>query len=161
MKADPTPTQRAIIDEICALISVGDSLRQACKKMREKLPGVAPAGASNFLNWIEGHTDLEERYAQARAECLEFRFEELQQMAQDSKAAKTKEEAAGWRNEIDVRKWQLSKMAPQRYGDRVALTGPDGGPVNSTPVVVQIAGMDPIAASRAYQDFVNGSGSKT
>lgn len=141
-------------------MSVGASLRKACAVVREEFGKLAPAGASNFLAWVDGHPELEERYARARRDCLEFLFEELEDLAEKSKKAETKEEAAGWRNMIDVRKWQLSKMAPQRYGDRVAITGADGGPVQAAPVVVQIAGMDPIAASKAYQDLMNGN-SKT
>lgn len=30
---------------------------------------------------------------------------------------------------VDSRKWLASKIAPKLYGDRVALTGADGGPL--------------------------------
>jgi hypothetical protein len=32
---------------------------------------------------------------------------------------------------VDVRKWYLSKIAPKRYGERLAheVSGPDGGPI--------------------------------
>jgi hypothetical protein len=33
------------------------------------------------------------------------------------------------RNRIDARKWIAARLLPKRYGDRVELTGPDGGPV--------------------------------
>lgn len=156
MKTDLTPTQRAIIEEIFERMRVGDSLRQACVKARANFGKLAPYDAAGFLRWIEGHTDLEQQYARARRTCHEFLFDEIKRLSEESKRAETKGEVQGYRNMIDALKWQLSKMDPGRYGDRVAVTGPDGGPVNSTPVVVQIAGMDPIAASRAYQDFVNG-----
>lgn len=30
---------------------------------------------------------------------------------------------------VDTRKWVASKMKPKKYGDRVELTGPGGGPI--------------------------------
>jgi hypothetical protein len=35
---------------------------------------------------------------------------------------------------IETMKWRASKLAPKRYGDKLALAGPDGGPLQ---VVVQ------------------------
>jgi hypothetical protein len=39
------------------------------------------------------------------------------------------EHIARSRLRVDTRKWLLSKALPKVYGDRVALTGADGGPV--------------------------------
>ncbi len=33
------------------------------------------------------------------------------------------------RLQVDTRKWLLSKLIPRQYGDTVALTGADGGPL--------------------------------
>jgi hypothetical protein len=35
---------------------------------------------------------------------------------------------------IDARKWLASKLAPKKYGDKLAaeVSGPDGGPVNTS-----------------------------
>lgn len=30
---------------------------------------------------------------------------------------------------VDSRKWLMSKIAPKRYGEKVAVTGADGGPI--------------------------------
>lgn len=30
---------------------------------------------------------------------------------------------------VDTRKWLLSKLKPERYGDRVEHSGPQGGPI--------------------------------
>ena len=30
---------------------------------------------------------------------------------------------------VDTRKWLMSKMLPRKYGDKMALTGGDGGPI--------------------------------
>lgn len=36
---------------------------------------------------------------------------------------------------VDVRKWYLSKLAPKKYGEKVALTDGDGKPLQGAPVV--------------------------
>ncbi len=58
---------------------------------------------------------------------------------------------------IDTRKWLLSKMLPRIYGDKseVALTGPNGGPVQSVAVTVPVN--DPIEAARVYQKVMSES----
>jgi hypothetical protein len=33
---------------------------------------------------------------------------------------------------VDTRKWLLSKALPKVYGDKIAHTGPDGGPLAIT-----------------------------
>ena len=46
---------------------------------------------------------------------------------------------------IDARKWAASKLAPKRYGERIAqeITGADGGPVKTEATVT-------IAPDEAY-----------
>ena len=58
---------------------------------------------------------------------------------------------------IDTRKWMLSKMLPKVYGDKteVAVTGANGGPVQSERVVVS---KDPMEAMRTYQRVMSGDG---
>jgi hypothetical protein len=58
---------------------------------------------------------------------------------------------------IDTRKWMLSKMLPKSYGDKaeVAVTGANGGPVQSERVTVPAV---PIEAARVYQKFMSGDG---
>lgn len=39
------------------------------------------------------------------------------------------------RLQVDTRKWLLSKMRPEKYGDRLTLANPQGGPVIPLAVV--------------------------
>jgi hypothetical protein len=57
---------------------------------------------------------------------------------------------------IDTRKWLLSKMLPKVYGDKseVAVTGANGGPVQSQSVTVSVN--DPIEAAKVYQKLMSG-----
>jgi hypothetical protein len=59
---------------------------------------------------------------------------------------------------VDTIKWRVSKLAPKRYGDRLALSGPEGGPVEikhtvvsdlSTETLLRIA--EELEAKRAAQ----------
>jgi hypothetical protein len=59
---------------------------------------------------------------------------------------------------IDTRKSLLSKMLPKVYGDKteVAVTGPNGGPVQSENVTMTVPINDPIEAARVYQKLMSG-----
>lgn len=151
-----TPTQEHFAALILERLALGESLRGICRDLREKAPGVAPA-VPTFLDWCSANPPLAERYARAREEGLGFLFDEIEVIAEESKKAETKEEAAGFRNLIDARKWRLSKM-DRRYSDRVELTGAAGSPlVPQAAVAVNVLTMDPIAASKAYQDLMKGT----
>jgi hypothetical protein len=54
---------------------------------------------------------------------------------------------------MDALKWHASKLLPKVFGDKteVAVTGANGGPVQSERVVVPA---DPIEAARVYQKFM-------
>ncbi len=58
--------------------------------------------------------------------------------------------------QIDARKWAAAKLRPKKYGDRVALTGPDGGSIQTESVaaVVPINSDDSI---QFYRKLINGS----
>jgi len=45
---------------------------------------------------------------------------------------------------IDARKWLASKLAPKKYGDKVAaeLSGPDGGPIREALIVEYVRPKD-------------------
>ena len=75
--------------------------------------------------------------------------------------ARGNDERGGWelngehiqrsRVRIDTRKWMLSKMLPKVYGDKteVAVTGANGGPVQSERVTVPA---DPIEAAQGISE---------
>jgi hypothetical protein len=81
---------------------------------------------------------------------------------------KGKDERGGWelngeniqrsRVRIDTRKWLLSKMLPKVYGDKteVAVTGANGGPLQTVSATVEIPANDPIEAARVYQKLMSG-----
>ena len=54
----------------------------------------------------------------------------------------------------------LSKMLPKVYGDKteVAVTGANGGPVQTVNATVEIPANDPIEAARVYQKLMSADG---
>lgn len=98
----------------------GLSLRAACESA-----GVAP---SSFLRWVDDDAELAEQYARARERLLDAKAEELEEIGERAAAAETAVEVAGLRLLSDNRKWLLAKLAPRKYGEKIAVGGADDLP---------------------------------
>ena len=55
----------------------------------------------------------------------------MERQRQDGSVAVDHEHIQRSKLRVDTRKWAMSKMAPKKYGERVAMehSGPDGGPI--------------------------------
>jgi len=103
-------------------MQAGVSLRQSCK-----LAGVSPP---TFLRWCTDSPTLSERYAQAREAMLDAILDETLALCDApipcDDHGKTDVGLVNQRRlQVDTRKWLLSKLAPQRYGDRLDVTMTD------------------------------------
>lgn len=112
----------------------GQSLRGACE-----ITGVA---VTTFLGWVDGDKELAEHYARARERLLDFHAEQILEIADTPQiGVKTKSNEKGEivervegdmiehrRLQVEARKWLLSKLAPKKYGDKVAIGGADDLP---------------------------------
>lgn len=125
-----------IAAQICERITRGETLRGICRS-DPKLP--AP---STFLAWVEKDESLRERYARARSFGIDAIAEEIVEIADDSAndyietedgPKLNSEHVQRSRLRVDARKWLLSKLRPDKYGEASSLTvqGPNGGPVQS------------------------------
>lgn len=143
-----TPTQTVQTEEILRRLTLGESLRKICSV--DWLPAI-----QTFLDWVAADEGLTGRYVRAKREGIDFLFDQLAELAEQSKRAETKGEIAGYRNQIDVLRWQLSKLDPKRLGDRVAVeaSGPDGGPIRHAATVV--VSLDPAAAAQEYKTLMD------
>lgn len=128
-KPGPTPCYtKDLAIEICLRLSSGQSLRQICKDPH--IPS-----RETIYNWLfnssEYQAEFTEMYNQARACQMEGWAEEIIEIA-DDKSEDVVEDAKGnqylnkefvmrSRVKIDARKWVMSKMAPKKYGDRIAV----------------------------------------
>lgn len=112
--------RESAIDEILERLREGESLRQILPKtgLPQHLPSM-----SQFMNWLNEDSErgraLVERYTRAREAWAEIQNEEMEQIAKDCKTMVDVQRA---RLVIDVKKWDLSKRFPRRFGDKVDVT---------------------------------------
>ena len=111
---------------VLSLMADGKSTTAACSAV-----GI---GWQGFLNWVERTPDNKERYARARAQLLERMAEEIHEIADTpvmgevtttrpdgSIEVKAGDMIEHRKLRIEARKWTLSKLLPQKYGDRQIL----------------------------------------
>ena len=122
--------------QICEHIAQGKSLRTIAEM--EGMPHQA-----TIMAWLDGsHPDFSEQYARAREAQADKLAEETLLIADESSQdtyvdadgnVKTNTEAIQRSKlRVDTRKWLASKMAPKKYGDKVAIGGADDlGPVQT------------------------------
>lgn len=112
--------------EILSRLANGETLRAICRS--EGMPSEA-----GVRFWVVDDPDFAAQYARARGVGLDCIAEETIEIA-DDKARDSNDRRVA----IDARKWFLSKLRPDKYGDRAAveLTGANGGPVQSTHEIV-------------------------
>ena len=137
----PTVYTGAIADEVCTRLAAGETLREICRS--DYMPD-----EKTVRSWaIENRSGFSPRYARARDLQIEHWADELISIADDASndwmRRNGKDEALGWqfngehvqrsRLRSDNRKWLLSKLKPERYGERVD--------VNSTATVKTVDSM--------------------
>ena len=131
MTGRPTAYTEALAEEICARIAGGETLKQVCRD--EHIPA-----DSTVRTWVlDDREGFSARYARARDLHLEGMADDITEIAEDgsndwmereTKSGRiirtvNEEAVARSRLRIDSRKWLLSKLKPERYGDSLKLTG--------------------------------------
>lgn len=111
----PTTYTPELAAAICDRVANGESLRAVCRDT-----GVSIGG---FLGWVLKHDDLREQYTRAREIQAHVLADETQEIV-DSEP-----DPARARVRLDQRKWHAGKLLPKVYGDKLGLTGGDGGPL--------------------------------
>lgn len=115
--------KQAIIDEVLERISNGESIHEIAKS-----PNMPSAELLN--RWIINDTHgAGSRYMHAREARADRIAREIFEIADN---APTRDPAAvnKARLQVDARKWYLSKILPEKYGDHIELTGRNGGPLS-------------------------------
>jgi hypothetical protein len=112
----------AIADRVCELMIEGVSLRAICE-----MSGM-PARRSIFY-WLQNNGEFREKYEIARLMQVECWAHEIIEIADDTSGDFVINERGERvidheainraRLKIDARKWLMSKLHPQRFGDRV------------------------------------------
>lgn len=104
-------------NDILDSIAQGDSLRTIARRSGMPSPGAIVKRARTC-------EDFGKRYAAAREAAIELQADELLAIADDSD-----EDVQRSRLRVDVRKWLMSKLIPTKYGDKMQVSGNDGGPI--------------------------------
>jgi hypothetical protein len=131
--------KEAILNSIFDDISKGLSLRKACKN------GGIPR--MTFYNWIDEDQKSIDRYTRAKEQGIEARFESIEEdyNEEPQRDPETGKIDSAWvqlqRLKIDSKKWELSKLAPKKYGDKIDVTSK--GESIQTPSIVNVKIVEP------------------
>jgi hypothetical protein len=108
-------------EALCALVADGCGLKSASAKL-----GIARRSARR---WEAEVPEFTRALAAARLEALENMAEELVELSDAVEKSGSMAEVQAQRLRIDTRRWVLSKLRPERYGDHLQLTGAGDQPL--------------------------------
>jgi hypothetical protein len=120
----PSDFTDVIAQRICDGVSEGKSLREICEA--DDMPG-----RSTVFRWLEANSIFRDQYARAKAFLADMDADDIVDIA-DGKVpvAADGEDVEGPakdpardRLRVDARKWRASKLAPKKYGDKLAHVG--------------------------------------
>ena len=106
-----------ILNNIFNMIESGKSLRFALSQI--------PLSSSTFFIWIEENPEKSKHYAYVTDIRTELKFESIEQdySEEPQRDAETGRIDSAWvqlqRLKIDAKKWELSKLNPKKYGDKI------------------------------------------
>jgi hypothetical protein len=123
MAKRPASTYTVALGEaICALVADGVSLQAISATL-----GMPPR--STIRSWIECDPAFKAQMDRALVLGLEHHFGEIITIADAVAGSDSPAAVNAARLRIDARKWILSKLAPERFGEQLALTGARGEPL--------------------------------
>ena len=120
--------------KILLSIEEGNSLRATLK--REGMPT-----STTFYEWIDNDKEKAIHYARAIEARAELKFESIEQdySEEPQRDAETGRIDSAWvqlqRLKIDAKKWELSKLNPKKYGDKIQQE--HSGEVKTTTTVIR------------------------
>jgi hypothetical protein len=106
-----TEQQQEIIRRMCE----GESLRSICRT--EGFPT-----SSAVIQWMEKDEAFAKHYARAMETRADVYFDRIDEVSTAAESAENAVQVAGLRLKADNIKWQLARMAPKKYGDKIETT---------------------------------------
>lgn len=101
----------------------GRSVRDILKNRdKTKLPA-----RSTFNDWVSKDSSLADRYARAMIDRIELKFESIEAdySEEPQRDPETGKIDPAWVNlqrlKIDAKKWELAKLMPKKYGDKLEV----------------------------------------
>ncbi len=142
MTGRPTLYSEEIAAEVCERLAAGESLRQMCRD--EHLP----AEATVRLWAIENREGFSARYTQARELGFLSMADEIIEIADDGSNDWIERETEKGRKFVELnhehvsrsnlrvstRRWLLERVMQTQFGSSMALTGKNGGPIQTEEV---------------------------
>ena len=111
-------------DILCEELAQGAALYRLCAE-RDDLPA-----ERTVYQWLEKMPEFAQKYARARERQQDRESDHIIEIAD------TEPDPNRARVRIDARKWRASKLAPKRFGERVAHTDADGASLIPAPAEV-------------------------
>lgn len=139
----PSDYSEELADIICERLADGESLRSICRD--EGMPH-----ASTVCRWLasDDRAAFREQYTRARELQADALFDEALEIADTPvEGVKTKVTSDGKtetttgdmiehrRLRVDTRKWMVGKLAPKKYGEKLALGSDPDNPLPMVPVI--------------------------
>ena len=135
----PSSYTLELAESFCAELACGRPMKEICAD-----PGMPDA--RTIFRWLNQHEEFQRLYVIARAAACDAMAAEILEIADDTSSDWIEEPAKSGngrvrradnavvqraRLRIESRKWLLSKLKPEKYGDvqQTQLTGPGGGPL--------------------------------
>lgn len=108
--ARPSKFSDELANTICRRLADGESLRTICKDVR--MPS-----RESVRRWLNENSLFRGQYATARDQMVDALAEKALERAETA----TGENANARRLYVDTVKWYTGKVAPKKYGERVAM----------------------------------------
>lgn len=128
-----SPKPKAKPDKAAIANAVFDGMRSGLSALRACQAAGVPQ--STFNGWVDADPALAEEYARARDDLIELIATQTIEIA-DAPVGSTESGSTDsgavqkQRLQVDTRRWLLSKLAPKKYGDRMALAGDQDNPLH-------------------------------
>jgi hypothetical protein len=140
-----------IAEDVCVKLARGESLNEICAA------DGFPVAESSVREWALNDVDgFAAKYARARELQADHYFDLIRTRSRDYRIGIKTEESVDdegrtttktvqadmierSRLEIDALKWITARIAPKRYGDRLALTDGEGKPLQTSTTVIALA----------------------
>ncbi len=121
-----TPEERERLATAIVKAVETTSTPKACK--------AAGVPVSTFKGWMGDNQQFDDAYARARSMYLEQLADEILELSDEKipfndKGSTDHGLVQQRKNQVDARKWLLSKLKPKKYGDRLTLAGDDDQPL--------------------------------
>jgi hypothetical protein len=113
----PSSYTQEVADTICEMMAEGKSLRAICRA--DDMPDRV-----TVLRWVRNNEEFRNQYTRAREDLADYYNDDMLDIADTGNP----DDVARAKLRVDTRKWAMSKMAPKKYGEKLAIGGDSDAP---------------------------------